>query len=214
MQKVLWKREDSCFLYPDRSCIMDLYRPGLLWPWLEEREDTGMRRDKITAAAFAAAAVLMFSGCSGRQEETAVETAEETAAETEAVESSGEAEAESAKESGPEELVIYDDTEQADDGLTFDDLKNIQFVFSSGAGGWSTLLDIRPDGSFEGEYFDSDMGSTGEGYPNGTVYLCDFKGRFTEPEKIDEHTYAVKIASMEYKQEAGTREIKDSILYE
>lgn len=173
-----------------------------------------MRRDKITAAAFAAAAVLMFSGCSGRQEETAVETAEETAAETEAVESSGEAEAESAKESGPEELVIYDDTEQADDGLTFDDLKNIQFVFSSGAGGWSTLLDIRPDGSFEGEYFDSDMGSTGEGYPNGTVYLCDFKGRFTEPEKIDEHTYAVKIASMEYKQEAGTREIKDSILYE
>ena len=98
-----------------------------------------MRRDKITAAAFAAAAVLMFSGCSGRQEETAVETAEETAAETEAVESSGEAEAESAKESGPEELVIYDDTEQADDGLTFDDLKNIQFVFSSGAGGWSTL---------------------------------------------------------------------------
>lgn len=49
-----------------------------------------MRRDKITAAAFAAAAVLMFSGCSGRQEETAVETAEETAAETEAVESSGE----------------------------------------------------------------------------------------------------------------------------
>ena len=89
MQKVLWKREDSCFLYPDRSCIMDLYRPGLLWPWLEEREDTGMRRDKITAAAFAAAAVLMFSGCSGRQEETAVETAEETAAETEAVESSG-----------------------------------------------------------------------------------------------------------------------------
>ena len=173
-----------------------------------------MRRDKITAAAFAAAAVLMFSGCSGRQEETAVETAEETAAETEAVESSEEAEAESAKESGPEELVIYDDTEQADDGLTFDDLKNIQFVFSSGAGGWSTLLDIRPDGSFEGEYFDSDMGSTGEGYPNGTVYLCDFKGRFTEPEKIDEHTYAVKIASMEYKQEAGTREIKDSILYE
>ena len=80
-----------------------------------------MRRDKITAAAFAAAAVLMFSGCSGRQEETAVETAEETAAETEAVESSGEAEAESAKESGPEELVIYDDTEQADDGLTFDE---------------------------------------------------------------------------------------------
>ena len=66
-----------------------------------------MRRDKITAAAFAAAAVLMFSGCAGRQEETAAETA----AETEAVESSGEAEAESAKESGSEELVIYDDTE-------------------------------------------------------------------------------------------------------
>ena len=118
----------------------------------------------------------MFSGCSGRQEETAVETAEETAAETEAVESSGEAEAESAKESGPEELVIYDDTEQADDGLTFDDLKNIQFgIFQRSRGMGLRFLDIRPDGSFEGEYFDSDMGSTGEGYPNGTVYLCDFE---------------------------------------
>ena len=188
-----------------------------------------MRRDKIAAAALAAAAVLTFSGCVGRQEETAVEAASE--------ESAGGAETERAEDSKPGGIFIYDDAEtessfaetqkqetqksqkqeteeSPDDDLTFDDLKNIQFVFSSGAGGWSTLLDVRPDGSFEGEYFDSDMGSMGEAYPNGTVYLCDFKGRFTEPEKIDEHTYAVEIASMEYKREKGTEEIKDGILYE
>lgn len=180
-----------------------------------------MRRDKIAAAALAAAAVLMFSGCAGRREETAVETAFE--------ESEDGAETESVKDSESEETFIYDGAEtessfaetqeqeteeRSDSDLTFDDLKSIEFSFSSGAGGWSTLLDIRPDGSFEGEYFDSDMGSMGEAYPNGTVYLCDFKGQFTEPEKIDEHTYAVEIASMEYKREKGTEEIKDGILYE
>ncbi len=175
-----------------------------------------MKRYQITAAVFAGAAALAFSGCTKKETEMAAETI----AETEAV---------STTESTAGELSIYDDSqdtetesssagetseaESSEAGLSFEDLKHIQFVFSSGAGGWSTLLDIRPDGSFEGEYFDSDMGSMGETYPNGTVYLCDFKGQFTEPEKIDAYTYAVRIASMEYKNTAGTEEIKDGIRY-
>ena len=35
-----------------------------------------------------------------------------------------------------------------------------EFLFASGAGAWSTVLSIGPDGSFTGEYHDADMGGT------------------------------------------------------
>lgn len=177
-----------------------------------------MKRHKIAAAVLAAAA-LTFSGCA-REQETGIETTDEPVQESTAGEiliyddaQDAETENSSAEDKETLESDNQGKAEASESGLAFEDLKHIQFVFSSGAGGWSTLLDIRPDGSFEGEYFDSDMGSTGEAYPNGVTYLCDFKGQFTAPEKIDEHTYAVKIASMEYKRETGTEEIKEGVLY-
>lgn len=54
----------------------------------------------------------------------------------------------------------------------------LTFVFSSGAGGWFTELELQPDGSFTGSYHDSEMGEFAEDYPNGTVYVCEFSGRF------------------------------------
>ena len=57
--------------------------------------------------------------------------------------------------------------------------------FSSGAGGWQTVLDLQRDGSFTGEYRDSDMGSTGTDFPNGTAYLCAFEGRFGDFRTVD-----------------------------
>lgn len=42
--------------------------------------------------------------------------------------------------------------------FSFADLQRLQFCFTSGAGGWCTLLAVRPDGSFYGEYHDTDMG--------------------------------------------------------
>ena len=50
------------------------------------------------------------------------------------------------------------------------------FVFSSGAGAWGTFLTLDADGSFTGGYNDSDMGDTGEGYPHGKNYYCEFQG--------------------------------------
>lgn len=47
----------------------------------------------------------------------------------------------------------------------FSELKNTVFTFSSGAGAWGTELHIRADGSFSGQYQDSNMGETGEGHP-------------------------------------------------
>ena len=50
------------------------------------------------------------------------------------------------------------------EGLTFADLAEYQFEFCSGAGGWATDFTIDSDGHFSGEYHDSDMGVTGDGY--------------------------------------------------
>ena len=40
-----------------------------------------------------------------------------------------------------------------------DNLVGKNFVFSSGAGGWGSSLSIGPNGTFSGDYHDSDMGS-------------------------------------------------------
>lgn len=61
--------------------------------------------------------------------------------------------------------------------LQFSKLSKYQFVFSSGVGAWQTMLNINEDGSFKGYYSDSDMGDTGEGYPNGIIYLSVFEGK-------------------------------------
>lgn len=95
----------------------------------------------------------------------------------------------------------------------FDELKGNRFVFSSGAGAWGTELIISEDGSFKGQYHDSDMGSTGAGYPNGTRYFSEFNGQFSEPEKVNEYTYKMKINTIEYANEVGSEEILDEILY-
>lgn len=170
-----------------------------------------MKKYQITAAFLAGAAVLAFSGCAGKERETAAGTMAETVKESTGM--AGELSIWDDMQAEETEDRFAEETGNSESSGIFEALRPVNFVFSSGAGGWSTLLNIWPDGSFEGEYFDSDMGSTGETYPNGTVYLCDFKGQFTEPEKIDDHTYAVKIASMKYKNTAGTEEIKDGVRY-
>lgn len=91
-----------------------------------------------------------------------------------------------------------------------------QFSFLSGAGGWSTALYLNGggiyDGSFTGQYHDSDMGSVGEDYPNGTVYYCNFTGKFTQPEKLDEFVYSVKLEDLTY-DPPEAESIEDGVRY-
>ena len=75
----------------------------------------------------------------------------------------------------------------------FGELRDITFSFSSGVGGWGTHLWIAPDGTFWGQYHDSDMGTTGEGYPLGTVYRADFTGVFSDAVKVDPYTYQFRM---------------------
>lgn len=110
----------------------------------------------------------------------------------------------------PEEDI---DENQSDDSFSFAEFENLDFLFSSGAGAWSTTMQIHADGSFEGQYHDTDMGSGGEGYPNGTVYQSDFRGQFTTPVKVNDYTYSMQIARMDYEKEIGQEVIRDGVRY-
>lgn len=98
-------------------------------------------------------------------------------------------------------------------GLSYADLADLTFTFTSGVGGWQTTMYMQADGSFAGEYFDSDMGVTGEGYPDGTVYVCTFNGQFAPLSRVDDLTYTTEVESISYAQTADTEEIRDGIRY-
>ena len=77
------------------------------------------------------------------------------------------------------------------------------FEFASGAGAWSTELTLNGDGSFTGYYHDSDMGDSNDAYPDGTVYICNFTGKFTVPVQINDYTYSMKLESLQTEGNSG-----------
>lgn len=99
------------------------------------------------------------------------------------------------------------------DAFSFNDLKNLEFYFTSGAGGWMTTLTIESDGSFSGEFFDGELGLTDVAYPNGTMFESYFFGQFTQPEKVNDYTYSMQISELNYTEEVGKEEIRDGMLY-
>lgn len=116
----------------------------------------------------------------------------------------------------PEEAVsipILDPAAMAtDDGSVFRTLPS-SFTFSSGAGAWATGLNLNPDGTFTGDYHDSDMGDMGDGYPNGTVYVCSFSGSFSAPVKISDFIYSMKLESFETETAPGEITFENGIRY-
>lgn len=97
--------------------------------------------------------------------------------------------------------------------FTFADLTGYTFMFNSGAGAWGTTLSIESDGSFSGVYQDSNMGDVADDHPNGGMDYCAFSGKFAQPQKIDNYTYAVRIQEISYENAVDTEEIKDGVIY-
>ena len=89
--------------------------------------------------------------------------------------------------------------------FSFQDISDYVFSFSSGAGAWSTELRIHADGTFKGHYQDADMGDAGEGYAGGTLYVCDFTGKFGGLEKVDDVTWKMKLESRMAAQRESSR---------
>lgn len=77
------------------------------------------------------------------------------------------------------------------------------FAFASGVGAWSTELTLNSDGSFTGYYHDSEMGDSNDAYPDGTVYICNFTGKFTVPVQINDYTYSLKLESLQTEGNSG-----------
>lgn len=105
-----------------------------------------------------------------------------------------------------------DSSATEDEGLSFSDLSGFQFLFTSGAGGWGTMLNIEPDGSFSGEYHDSEYGQSGVDY-DGSVYISKFKGTFSSLVKIDDNTYSMEVISLTTEDEPDTEEILEGMRF-
>ena len=99
----------------------------------------------------------------------------------------------------------------AAEGGIFETLSGMEWIFCSGVGGWSTDLQIRADGSFIGDFHDSEMGETGAGYPDGTVYICSFSGRMSLAEQVDGSTWKMRIDQLVTDQTEET--ISDGVRY-
>lgn len=93
----------------------------------------------------------------------------------------------------------------------FETLSGLEWSFNSGAGGWSTDMRIGSDGSFTGEYHDSEMGESTEDYPDGILYFCSFSGRMSVAEQVDSNTWKIKVDKLE--EDPGMEEIRDGIRY-
>ena len=95
----------------------------------------------------------------------------------------------------------------------FETLTGLDWSFSSGVGGWSTDMQIFPDGTFIGNFHDSEMGETGDGYPDGTVYVCVFSGQMSVVEQAAENVWKLRVDELTLHDEPGTEEIFDGIRY-
>lgn len=93
--------------------------------------------------------------------------------------------------------------------LQFADLADLEFNFLSGVGAWGTSVQIHPDGTFSGSFHDSNAGSTGDGYPNGTRYYCSFSGQFSELRKTGDYEYTMKCESLTQEGTPGEVEIAE-----
>jgi hypothetical protein len=99
----------------------------------------------------------------------------------------------------------------SDGNLKYSDLAGLPFYFSSGAGAWSTAVEILPDGAFSGYFYDRNMGEKGNDYPNGTMYECSFRGRFSPLKKINDYEYSMKCELLTTTGAKGGEKIVDGL---
>ena len=120
-------------------------------------------------------------------------------------------ETQAATNEAPDSEENEDETEMSDEtddiSALLKELSNYEFCFSSGVGGWRTILTVDESGYIEGDFIDDDMGDMGDDFPDGTRYYCAYEGQFNNITKIDEHTYTATISDMNYENEPGTKEI-------
>ncbi len=93
--------------------------------------------------------------------------------------------------------------------LFFARFEGMDWCFTSGAGGWSTDLQIMPDGSLTGTFHDSEMGDARDEYPEGTLYICSFSGRFSVAGQPEDNAWLIRVEELAVDEPAGKETIDD-----
>lgn len=88
-----------------------------------------------------------------------------------------------------------------------------EFSFLSGAGAWRTVIFLNSDGTFTGEYLDSEMGDMDEAYPNGSAYVSSFSGNFENIKKVNDYSYEMTLSNTKVEITVGTEWYGDGIRY-
>ena len=103
--------------------------------------------------------------------------------------------------------------EESEPEAFFARFEGMNWDFCSGAGGWYTDLQIHPDGTFTGEFHDSEMGECTEAYPDGTVYYCTFSGRLSLLAQLNENTWKLQVEELAQEEEEGKETLGDGFRY-
>ena len=74
-------------------------------------------------------------------------------------------------------------------------------------------MTLQPDGSFIGDYRDSDMGSNDSDYPNGTCYISLFEGQFTDIQQISDYAWSMKLKNLTTERQPEETWIEDDVRY-
>ena len=91
-----------------------------------------------------------------------------------------------------------------------------KYIFSVGAGAWSTIMTVNADGSFSADYHDSDLGVTGDGYPNGSRAIASGTGKFTYTKRNNDGSFSMTCDQKAFHQNGtvGDVTIKDGVRVE
>lgn len=104
-------------------------------------------------------------------------------------------------------------TAPAAEEFSFEELEDTVFYYSSGAGGWFVELNIAPDGSFTGNYHDSEMGEFADEYPYGSVYGCLFHGQLEAGGMLENGAFELTVTELEKNEGQLDEAIEDGIRY-
>ena len=91
-----------------------------------------------------------------------------------------------------------------------------KYIFSVGAGAWSTIMTVNADGTFSADYHDFDLGVTGDGYPNGSRSIASGTGKFNYSKRNDDGSFSMTCDQKAFHQNGtvGDVTIKDGVRVE
>jgi len=174
---------------------------------------------KITSLTLICSLALSLVACGKNSTDNMNSSTNETTAgvqETETTLAFVETDNDEDKEANNEDVETTSEEESAtpsEAAFSYASLKDTLFSFSSGAGGWCTELFISEDGSFKGNYHDFDFLDPDDEDSKGLMYSCEFEGKFSELEKVDDLTYKTTIKSIKYKNKPDSKEKIDGVSY-